>query len=707
MAAPTTAESAQAVTWSTAKLRAEPPTAPTHLLSTTSLWDLVTPTLLPAKSKQAVITNWGRSFVVRPEKVFGPTTVAQCCAILELARREHKQVRSVGRAHSPSDLMMTSDWAILMKGVSGTLDITAGSEDPPTATFLAGTFISDINEILRTFSPPLAMSSLGSISEQSIGGLIATATHGSGYGLPTVSALVQELDVAVPLPDDQGGVQIVRCSRRQNPELFNATLCGLGATGLVTTVKVQVEPAFRLRHLVEDCDVDWLFGKQTGWPAVEVPRWQTQPDLPSPVPAEQASSTADAPVASPKSRVSIGQLVAEGKPLPPVKRRYLASRRDSSAAEIWPLSETDDAHMSRASNSVVEDDEDDDEATRSAQKHLEQIIQSSEHTRIWWFHQVGMCTVSRANRTLEPPVGPTLGQRVYHNVVGYHFEQFLLYIARYNSSLPPRVAKLMYRLTHSRYPPSLRAGGGDETAGQSTPSSSLGSISESTVASSTDVSSSASTLAKEFAGFEAGPSPSIESLQSSQPQSSLRPLRASHPHSYSVDHSHNVFNMDCLFPQYTTEWCIPYTCTAAFLRALRDWLQVEVSRGNNVHFPIEIRWTDADGIWLSHGQGRKNCYVGLMQYRPYNQPVPYRDHFAKFERIARYFGGRPHWAKTHTCGPLELATLYPHIDEWKRVRDHYDPQGILLNPYVQRHIYGHVSEDTSVRRFKTRQQGKL
>lgn len=84
-----------------------------------------------------------------------------------------------------------------------------------------------------------------------------------------------------------------------------------------------------------------------------------------------------------------------------------------------------------------------------------------------------------------------------------------------------------------------------------------------------------------------------------------------------INTSHLVFNMDCLFPQHTDEWAIPFEHSAAALRALRDWLAAEEAsqQGERLHFPVEVRFTDADGIWLSHSQGRRTCFIGVIQFR--------------------------------------------------------------------------------------------
>jgi L-gulonolactone oxidase len=40
----------------------------------------------------------------------------------------------------------------------------------------------------------------------------------------------------------------VRCSRDENENLFLASLCGLGSTGLILSIRLEVEPATRLRE---------------------------------------------------------------------------------------------------------------------------------------------------------------------------------------------------------------------------------------------------------------------------------------------------------------------------------------------------------------------------------------------------------------------------------------------------------------------------
>jgi len=66
------------------------------------------------------------------------------------------------------------------------------------------------------------------------------------------------------------------------------------------------------------------------------------------------------------------------------------------------------------------------------------------------------------------------------------------------------------------------------------------------------------------------------------------------------------------FPQYTTEWAIPYDQTRETLVEIRDWLKQEK---NPVHWPIEIRFTAPDDIWLSPSYGLRTTWIGIVQYR--------------------------------------------------------------------------------------------
>lgn len=105
----------------------------------------------------------------------------------------------------------------------------------------AGITLNDLHAQLAKNN--LAMTSVGSISEQTLGGVIATATHGSGITYGVLSTQVRALSLLLA-----DGTR-TSCSRTERPDLFLATICGLGATGIILSVQLVVEPVFRLKEV--------------------------------------------------------------------------------------------------------------------------------------------------------------------------------------------------------------------------------------------------------------------------------------------------------------------------------------------------------------------------------------------------------------------------------------------------------------------------
>lgn len=195
------------------------------------------PVTIPASTRQGSYRNWARSYASTPAAAFQPTSDDQCRAILQLAALEGRVVRAVGSGHSPSDLPCTTGFMLRTDRLNRLIEL---NREKLYVVVGAGMVLTDLNAILA--SEGLAMSNLGSISETTIGGCLSTGTHGSGFEHGCIATQALALDLM--LADGS----VVRCSRAENPELFLATLCGLGATGLILRVTIQVERAFRLKE---------------------------------------------------------------------------------------------------------------------------------------------------------------------------------------------------------------------------------------------------------------------------------------------------------------------------------------------------------------------------------------------------------------------------------------------------------------------------
>ncbi|MDT0345763.1 D-arabinono-1,4-lactone oxidase [Streptomyces litchfieldiae] len=125
------------------------------------------------------------------------------------------------------------------------------------------------------------------------------------------------------------------------------------------------------------------------------------------------------------------------------------------------------------------------------------------------------------------------------------------------------------------------------------------------------------------------------------------------------------------------EYAVPRESVAEVLRAVRRWVD---GGGERIAFPVEVRFTPADDIWLSTAHGRDSAYVAVHQY----QRLPYERYFRAVAAIADAVGGRPHWGKLHWLDAAALRERYPRFADFLRVRAELDPAGVFTNPYLNR-----------------------
>lgn len=124
------------------------------------------------------------------------------------------------------------------------------------------------------------------------------------------------------------------------------------------------------------------------------------------------------------------------------------------------------------------------------------------------------------------------------------------------------------------------------------------------------------------------------------------------------------------------EYALP---RAALPEALAGLRRVIGELPFRVLFPVEIRFTAPDDIWLSHGYRRESAYVAIHQYAG----MPAEPYFRAFERVATELAGRPHWGKLHYRDAESLRPAYPRFADFLAVRDRLDPDRIFANSYTE------------------------
>ncbi len=132
---------------------------------------------------------------------------------------------------------------------------------------------------------------------------------------------------------------------------------------------------------------------------------------------------------------------------------------------------------------------------------------------------------------------------------------------------------------------------------------------------------------------------------------------------------------------YESEYAVPFDAVPEVLREIR---KVFLEEDTRITFPIEVRSAAADSAWLATNHGRETGYIAIHQH----VGSDYRDYFRRVQAIFAEFEGRPHWGKMHPLTPSELAPLYPRWADALALRESYDPNRVLANPYTAQ-IFGH------------------
>ena len=147
-------------------------------------------------------------------------------------------VRPVGSGHSFTPLCVTDGVQVDVSRLDRLLDV----DEAGVATAQAGITLHALSAALHQRGR--ALENLGDVDTQTLAGALATGTHGTGAAFGNLSAQM----VGGRLVTAAGAVLD---ARPDDPDLLRAARVSLGALGVMSEVRVQTVPAFRL-HKVEE-----------------------------------------------------------------------------------------------------------------------------------------------------------------------------------------------------------------------------------------------------------------------------------------------------------------------------------------------------------------------------------------------------------------------------------------------------------------------
>ena len=207
--------------------------------------------------------DWDKRQVCHPTSgaLLQPASVA---ALAELVRgcneaKDPCQIKIVGAGHSFSPIAITDDdrlssssssLLVNLDRLDRVIALPDASSVQPTVHVQAGIRVHQLNAAL--LAAGWALENTGAIAMQSVAGATQTGTHGTGSQLSSMSSQIVELTMVLP-----NGTSVT-CSEARLPHLFGAARVGLGALGVLTSVRLRVLPKFKLHRVAMPYDYDKL-----------------------------------------------------------------------------------------------------------------------------------------------------------------------------------------------------------------------------------------------------------------------------------------------------------------------------------------------------------------------------------------------------------------------------------------------------------------
>ena len=203
-----------------------------------------------SRRKLKTVTNWNGTSECHPSEVHFPSTIDEIQSIIRQTRHANKRLRIIGhRAHTWGLISMCDDGDVVVN-LGHFNKVLSVDEKNRTITAQAGCSLEDMVATLE--KEGLALLNMGEATEQTLGGVTATATHGSGGGpAPSLPDSFSDQVVSYKIVDLTDNAAVHTITREDN-EVFDAFMVHLGLLGVVMEVTLQVRDEYYLKWNVRD-----------------------------------------------------------------------------------------------------------------------------------------------------------------------------------------------------------------------------------------------------------------------------------------------------------------------------------------------------------------------------------------------------------------------------------------------------------------------
>ncbi|WP_439559367.1 D-arabinono-1,4-lactone oxidase [Dyadobacter sp.] len=179
--------------------------------------------------------NWAGNLEYSTNKLDAARNVQQVKDIVT----KYPKLKVLGTRHCFNNIADTKDQFISVTDAEQQIVL---DEKAKTVTVNGGLKYGQLSPVLH--QKGFALHNLASLPHISVAGACATATHGSGDENGNLSTAVAALEMVT------ANGEVIKLSRKNDGEKFNAAVVNLGALGVVTQVTLDVEPTFMMGQYV-------------------------------------------------------------------------------------------------------------------------------------------------------------------------------------------------------------------------------------------------------------------------------------------------------------------------------------------------------------------------------------------------------------------------------------------------------------------------
>lgn len=173
-----------------------------------------------------------------------PKTLEELKQQIKNAASQGWKIHAIGKGHSLSDIGCTDGCLLNLKHLNKILSVNLEQKSVRVET---GISLRDLNKQLAQHG--LSLPNQPSIDQISVGGVLSTATHGTGH-TGTLSSFIKEMEL---ITYDGNTLNL---SQNSHDEYFAAAKVSLGALGVIYSVVLQCEPLFYLKQTDKLMDIE-------------------------------------------------------------------------------------------------------------------------------------------------------------------------------------------------------------------------------------------------------------------------------------------------------------------------------------------------------------------------------------------------------------------------------------------------------------------